>query len=243
MKYNQKSWLLLPMRCLLFLTAFFFCSIVTQRKLTEITHWWTLLASAANIVTIIILWMICKRRGISYCELIHYGRKQGNLFRGFLFIVIMLLMGMAGMYAAGGLCYGEFPYLAPMMTAPVPLYPALLNILVLPITTTIAEDGLYLGYGVNSFSSKWAAVLVPAFFYALQHSFIPTILDTRFILYRFLSFFPLTIWICYQYYKKKPVSYIMAGHWILNLATTIQIAIMSLFAITNLSGYEEVFTP
>ena len=132
------------------------------------------------------------------------------------------------MYAAGGLCYGKFPYLAPMMTAPVPLYPALLNILVLPITTTIAEDGLYLGYGVSSFSSKWAAVLVPAFFYALQHSFIPTILDTRFILYRFLSFFPLTIWICYQYYKKKPVSYIMAGHWILNLATTIQIAIMSL---------------
>ena len=228
MKYNQKSWLLLPMRCLLFLGSFFFCSIVTQRKLTEITHWWTLLASAANIVTIIILWMICKRRGISYRELIHYERKQGNLFRGFLFIVIMLLMGMAGMYAAGGLCYGKFPYLAPMMTAPVPLYPALLNILVLPITTTIAEDGLYLGYGVNSFSSKWAAVLVPAFFYALQHSFIPTILDTRFILYRFLSFFPLTIWICYQYYKKKPVSYIMAGPWILNLATTIQIAIMSL---------------
>ena len=89
MKYNQKSWLLLPMRCLLFLGSFFFCSIVTQRKLTEITHWWTLLASAANIVTIIILWMICKRRGISYRELIHYERKQGNLFRGFLFIVII----------------------------------------------------------------------------------------------------------------------------------------------------------
>lgn len=230
MKCNHKKWLFLPMRCFLFLTAFSFCSIITRRKLTEITHWWTILASAANIVTIIVLWMICKRQGITYCEMIHYNynRKQGNIFRGFVFIVIMISMGMAGMYAAGVLCYGRFPYLAPMMTEPAPLYPALLNILVLPITTTIAEDGLYLGYGVNNFSSRWTAVLVPAFFYALQHSFIPTLLDVRFIVYRFLSFFPLTIWICYQYYKGKPVSYIMTGHWILNLATTIQIAIMSL---------------
>ncbi len=43
----------------------------------------------------------------------------------------------------------------------------------LPLTTTIAEDGVYWGYGVNSFLSKWA------------------------------------------------------GHWFLNLAATIQIAIMS----------------
>ncbi|MDE7275489.1 MAG: hypothetical protein K2N98_01330, partial [Lachnospiraceae bacterium] len=72
-----------------------------------------------------------------------------------------------------------------------------------------------------------AAVFIPAFFYALQHSFIPMIFDMRFMTYRFLSFFPLTIWICFQYRKKGTVSYIMAGHWVLNLATTIQIAIMS----------------
>lgn len=52
----------------------------------------------------------------------------------------MLLLGMAGMYLAEGFRYGEFPYLAPMMIAPIPPYLAILNLFVLPITTTVAED-------------------------------------------------------------------------------------------------------
>lgn len=227
MKYDSKKWFILPMRCFLFIAAFSFCSLITHQDLTEITHWWTMLAAVVNIVTIAVLWFVCKRGNTTYLEMIHYEKSPKSIFKGFLFIVIMLLIGMGGMYFAGGLCYGEFPYLAPMMIAPVPPYFALFNIVMLPLTTTIAEDGVYLGYGVNSFTSKWAAVFIPAFFYALQHSFIPMIFDMRFMTYRFLSFFPLTIWICFQYRKKGTVSYIMAGHWVLNLATTIQIAIMS----------------
>ena len=41
------------------------------------------------------------------------------------------------------------------------------------------------------------------FFYAIQHSFIPMLLDGRYIMYRFLSFLPLTLWICYWYYKNR----------------------------------------
>lgn len=227
MKNNQKVWFALPMRCLMFIAAFALCSTTIQRDLTDITHWWTILASIINIITIIVLWIICRRENTTYREMIRYEKKKGTIFNGFLFIVTMLLTGIGGMYLAGALCYGEFPYLAPMMIAPISPYLAILNVFILPITTTIAEDGLYLGYGVNSFSSKWTAIFIPAFFYALQHSFIPTIIDMQFITYRFLSFFPLTIWICFQYYKGSSISYIMAGHWILNVATTIQIVITS----------------
>lgn len=229
MKCNKKIWLVLPMRCLLFFTVFSICSLITRRNLTELTHWWSILASVINVITIVILWFICKSEKKTYRELLHYRKKQGSILKGALFIAIMLLLGIGGMYAAGGLCYGEFPYFAPMLIAPVPPYLAILNIFILPLTTTIAEDGIYLGCGVNSFTSKWAAVLLPAFFYALQHSFIPTIVDVKFITYRFLSFLPLTIWICYRYYKGASISYIMTGHWILNVATTIQIAITSFY--------------
>lgn len=229
MKYNQKIWMVLSMRCLLFIAAFSFCSIITQRNLTGITHWWTVIASGINIVTIVVLWVICKRNNTTYREMIHYEKKQKSILKGFLFIAIMLLLGIGGMYLAGGLCYGEFPYFAPMMIAPIHPYLAVLNIFILPLTTTIAEDGLYLGYGVNNFTSKWAAVFIPAFFYALQHSFIPTIFDMKFITYRFLSFLPLTIWICFQYYRGASISYIMTGHWILNIATTIQIVLTSFY--------------
>lgn len=228
MRYNQKLWFVLSMRCLLFIAIFSLCSIITHRNLTEITHWWTILASVINIVTIIILWIICKRNNTTYREMIHYDKSPKSFFKGFLFIVIMLIIGVGGMYVAGWLCYGEFPYLAPMMIAPVCPFLAILNIFILPLTTTIAEDGVYLGYGVNNFTSKWVAIFIPAFFYALQHSFIPVIFDVKFMAYRFLSFFPLTLWICYQYYKGSSIVYIMTGHWILNIATTIQIVITSL---------------
>lgn len=227
MRNDRKKWLILPMRCLLFIAVFSCCSTIARRDFAEIAHWWTIIASGINIVTIAVLWIICKRGSITYREMIHY-EKGKNIFKGFLFIAVMLLLGIGGMYFAGALCYGQFPYLAPMMIAPVPPYLAVLNIFVLPLTTTLAEDGLYLGYGINGFTSKWAAILIPAFFYALQHSFIPTLFDMQFMIYRFLSFLPLTIWICYQYYRGSSVSYIMAGHWLLNIATAIQIAITSL---------------
>lgn len=228
MKFNKGVWCVLPMRCLLFIIIFLFCSIITHKNLTEIMHWWTTLACVINIITIIVLWMICKRNNKTYLEMIRYRKKSNNFWNGFLFIIIMLVIGMGGMYLGGWLCYSEFPYFAPMMIAPVPLFLAILNVFLLPLTTTIAEDGIYLGYGVNSFTSKWLAIFIPAFFYALQHSFIPMNIDMRFMTYRFLSFFPLTIWICYQYYKGGSITYIMAGHWILNIATTIQIVITSL---------------
>ena len=229
MKNKQKIWLVLSMRCLLFITAFSLCSVITQRRLTEITHWWSILASLINIVTIFVLWVICRRSDKTYREMIHYEKSKESIFHGILFIVIMLMIGMGGMYLAGWLCYGKFPYLAPMMIAPIPPYLAILNIFILPLTTTIAEDGIYLGYGVNGFTSKQAAILIPAFFYAPQHSFIPTLFDMRFMTYRFLSFLPLTIWICFQYHRGRSITYIMAGHWTLNIATTVQIAVTSLF--------------
>lgn len=227
MKSNKKIWLLLPMRCLLFIFAFSFCCVITQKNLTEISHWWTIIASVINIVTIAVLCSICKHNGTTYCEMIRCQKGKRNIFKGFLFIAVMLMTGIGGMYLAGWLCYGRLPYFAPMMIAPIPPYLAILNIFILPVTTAIAEDGIYLGYGVNSFKSKPAAVLIPAFFYALQHSFIPTIFDMKFITYRFLSFLPLTIWICFQYHKRNSISYIMAGHWVLNMATTVQIVITS----------------
>lgn len=152
MKYKQKIRFVLPMRCLLFIVIFSFCSRITQKSVTEITHWWTILASVVNIVTIFVLWIICKHSNTTYQEIIHYGKKQRNRFKGFLFIVIMLLIGIGGMYLAGGICYSEFPYLAPIMIAPISPYLAMLNIFILPLTTTIAEEGVYLGCGVNSFT-------------------------------------------------------------------------------------------
>ena len=134
-------------------------------------------------------------------------------------IFLILLMGMGGMYLAGFLCYGIIPYAAPMMIAPIPLWLAVLNLFVLPVTTALAEDGLYLGCGVGQIKNKYIAILIPAFFFALQHSFIPTLFDARYIAYRFLSFLPLTILLCMHYRKHRNPLPIMVGHAVIDVIT------------------------
>ena len=89
----------------------------------------------------------------------------------------------------------------------------------LPVSTAFAEDGLYLGCGVNEIENKCAGILIPAFFYALQHCFIPTLLDGKYILYRFLSFLPLTIILCWYYQKKRNPVPIMVGHALIDMMT------------------------
>ena len=217
---------LLPFRCVIFMLIFIIASLITGKGLDEISNIWSIVASVVNIVTILLLIILTKKNG-GYAKLIGYekGRTKPKQIVGMIFLVV--LVGMGGMYLAGFICYGVIPYAAPMMIAPIPLWLAIINVFLLPVSTALAEDGLYLGCGVNQIRNKYAAVLVPAFFFALQHSFIPALFDFRYIVYRFLSFLPLTIILCYNYYRKRNPLPIMVGHAVIDVATVVQILMTS----------------
>lgn len=219
---NKYFSFLLPFRCLIFLLIFVTGSVITGRNLDELSNIWSVVASIVNIVTILLLVIITRKNG-SYAKLIRYekGKTSPSQIVGMIFFI--LLLGMGGMFLAGFLCYGVLPYAAPMLIAPIPLWLAIVNVLVLPVTTAFAEDGLYLGCGVNQIKNKYAAVLLPAFFFALQHSFIPTLFDVRYITYRFLSFLPLTILLCLHYRKHRNPLPIMVGHAVIDVFTVLQI--------------------
>ena len=224
---KNRLYLLLPIRSLMFIAVFIIISLMSGEKLEHLFHWWSVIASIINVLVIGILLFLCKKQKITYGKLIQYEKGTCKWYVAFFIVVSMLMVGMGGMYLAGFICYGVFPYLAPMLIAPIPLILAIVNLFLLPITTTLAEDGLYLGLGVNYIKNKWIAIFVPAFFYAIQHSFIPMLLDGRYIMYRFLSFLPLTLWICYWYYKNRNPLPIMIGHGILNVATAVNILVTS----------------
>lgn len=219
---NKYLPFLLPLRCFIFLLIFVIGPILTGKSPDELSNIWSVVASAVNIVTIFLLVFLTRKSG-GYAKLIHYekGKTKPSQIIGMIFVI--LLLGFAGMNLAGFLCYGVIPYAAPMMIAPVPLWVAIANIFVLPVTTAFAEDGLYLGCGVNQIKNKYAAVLVPAFFFALQHSFIPTLFDARYITYRFLSFLPLTLLLCLHYRKRRNPLPIMVGHAVIDVITVLQI--------------------
>ena len=219
---NKKFILLMPLRSILFILVFLTVSAVTGKDLADISNIWSVAASIINIVFVLALALITKKQG-GYLKLINYEKGKTRPKQVFAMIGIILLVGMAGMYLAGWICYGVIPYAAPMMIAPIPVALAVINLIVLPVSTALAEDSLYLGCGVRQFENKFASIIVPAFFFAVQHSFIPTLIDVRYIIYRFISFLPLTVILCMHYHKHKNPLPIMIGHAVIDVATAGQI--------------------
>ena len=218
---------LLPVRSIVFLLTFIVCAWLAGTNLSHIGHWWSMIAVIVNIFTILLLVFAAHKNGQTYWQLINYRKGQTN-WKTILFITLLvLIVGMAGMYLAGFLCYGNMLYAPPVMIAPITKWIAIVNIVLLPVSTTFAEDGLYLGCGVNQLKNKYVAILVSAFFYALQHCFIPTLFDGRYFIYRFLSFLPLTIILCWYYYRKRNPLPVMVGHALIDLATAAQIVATS----------------
>ena len=227
MKENKLPYLL-PIRSIMFLFIFVVGSLITRKGLDEISNWWTIVATIVNIITIVVLVFAAKKNGMTYWELIGYRKGNTKISQVVVVSIIVLVIGTGGMYLAGYLCYGVIPYSSPMMIAPIPKVLAIINFLPLPITTALAEDGLYLGCGVNQIENKMLAIILPAFFYALQHCFIPTLFDAKYILYRLLSFLPLTIILCWYYYKKKNPVPVMIGHALIDMMTVLWVLTTSI---------------
>ena len=223
MNANKNMAFLLPIRCMIFALIFVIGAIFTKQKVEDISNWWSIVASIVNIVIILIMHFFTKKNKSSFWELINFQKGKTKAKQIIEISVLILAIGMTGMYMAGYLCYGIIPYAAPMMIAPIPVWLAVINIAILPISTAFAEDGLYLGCGVNQIQNKILAITIPAFFFALQHSFIPTLFDLKYIIYRFISFLPLTLILCWYYYKKRNPLPIMVGHAIIDMATVLQI--------------------
>ena len=179
MKNKKILSALLPLRCAIFILVFVLGAKLVNKELDEISNWWSIVASVVNIVTIALLCFVTKKKGTNYSGLINLKKRNTSVKLVCLISLLIISVGMLGMYLAGFICYGVIPYAAPMMIAPIPLWAAIINTVVLPLSTVFAEDGLYLGCGVNQIKNKYAAIIIPALFFALQHSFIPTLFDVK----------------------------------------------------------------
>lgn len=226
---SPKLYFLLPLRCIIFPLIFIIGSAVTGRELESIMNWWSVAACLVNILTIALIFLLLKRERRGFRELLHLKKEKRSVGNTLLAALVLSMAGMGGMYLSGLIFYGSvMPEMSLRITSPLPVALAAAVMLLLPATISLAEDGLYLGCGTGCIKNRYAAVAVPAFFYALQHCFIPTLFDARYILYRFLSFLPLTVVFCIWFSKKKDTLPIIISHTLLDTATASMILMMSL---------------
>ena len=220
----------LPVRSVAFPLVFVACAGILGKTLSEVGGLWSIVALILNVLTILLLVFLAKRNGLSYWQLINYqkGKTTWKQIVGVTFLI--LVVGMSGSYLAGFLCYRNCMYVPPVLLTPIPKVLAIINLVLLPLTTVLAEDGLYLGCGVNQIQNKHVAILVPAFFYALQHCFIPIMPDGKYLVYRFIAILPFTLFVCWYYYRKRNPLPVMIGHFLANLPAVIQVAMVSFMA-------------
>ena len=215
MKKN-KLLMSLPIRTVLFILIFLITSLVTKKSVEEISVYWTIVVIVCNFITIFTLYRICEKRDLSYLQLIGYkeSKKKSILFVG----IAVTLIGIAGAYLSGLLFYKTIPYTPDVMIKKLPIIIVIIDLFLLPITSTIAEEGLYMGVGINLLNMMYLTI----FFYLLQHCFFPLIIDVKYMIYRFVSFIPVIVFMCSYYKKKKEIVPIMFGHFLINFITIIQ---------------------
>ena len=227
---------LMPLRSVIFIAVFIVISMIAGKGLSDISNTWSVVASAVNIITVAALILLTKNDG-GLKKLINYEKGKTTPKQVVGMSVLIICLGMGGMYLAGFLCYGIIPYAPPMMIAPIPVPLAVINLILLPVSTALAENSIYLGCGVNTIKNRYLSVILPSFFFAVQHSFIPTLPDVRYMIYRFLSFLPLTILLCIIYRKNRNPLPIMIGHAFIDLLTAGQI-----LATSAIPGFYDMMT-
>ena len=226
---KSAPFLLPVLRSILFVIAGQIFAAATNQSFAQASRWWSVICVVCNAITIIILMLVFKSEGITYKIAIGCKHGKNSLKRILLIVVIMILLGIGGMYGFGFLIYGHVPV---TMIQPIPVWFAIINVLLLPVTVVFAELPLYLGYSLNRIeeitNNKTFSLLYTMFFYALQHSFIPLLFDIKHMVFRFLAFLPLMIVLGIVYTKKRELTPFMIGHAILDFATTIQILATSI---------------
>ncbi len=223
-------YLLPGVRAVLFVAVGMIFVLVTKLSYEEASRWWSIICIFVNLLTIIILLIVCAREGVTYKSLLMSRNDKLWVKYTLLIILLMMIIGIGSMNGFGLLIYGYIPV---VMIQPIPLVFAFINIILLPLTVVFAEFPLYFGYSLNRIdkmtNNKWLAIGYPMFFYGIQHSFIPLIFQWDHMLFRFLSFIPLLIVVGLLYYRNRRLIPLMIGHGFLDFATAVQILIVSLF--------------
>ena len=78
MEKENNLQILLPVRIAMFAVIFSGASIFMNKSLAELSSWWSIIASAVNIVTIFLIVLVAKNSGFTYWKVINYDRTCCN---------------------------------------------------------------------------------------------------------------------------------------------------------------------
>jgi uncharacterized protein len=184
--------------------------------------WWTVYGTLVDLGCLALMAVYTRREGLRLRDLI--GRVRLRWGRD-------VFLG-AGIFL---LAFPFFILAAPLVTrlvygsTPIPNFDGLAAGRVLPLWGVIytfaiwlpiwspTEEMTYQGYALPRlevlFNSRWKAIALVSFWWALQHPFLPFVLDWKFVVWRFLMFLPSMIVLTLLYLKVRRLPPFFPAHW------------------------------
>ena len=154
-----------------------------------------------------------------------------------------LLLTLAVTVIGGALAVGGTIALAPvffadpraadaMLFQPLPMWAAVLAVVVFPISVALTELPVFFGYAqprvANLTRSASAGVLVAALLLSLQHTTLPLIFDAAFLGWRALMFLGFALVLSWVLWKRpRLLPYLIVVHFFLDLQAAVSILLAS----------------
>lgn len=172
-------------------------------------------------MTFFIFSKIVKSEGIKFIDLINYQRNRLGkdiLYSGIV-LIVSLVVGVGGLYAGSYIFLGSTP--PDTMFQALPLWAAILSLILLPLTNSFMETTTYMGYALTRIEkltkNKKLALSASALALAFQHTMFPLVFDINFLIWRLVSFIPLAFVIGIFYLKRRSLVPIIIAHFFMDL--------------------------
>ena len=182
--------------------------------------WWTVYGTLVDIGCLLLMARFMRGEGIGFRDLIGKIRWGRDLLVGVGWFFLVFPFFWFGASFGSKLVWG---------TTQPDLYPGLLAMRVLPLWAVIysvsvwwiiwspTEEMTYQAYvlpRIRALSGRWwITIPLVAFWWALQHSFFPLILDWHYVAWRFLAFLPGVIVFTLIYARTRRLPPLILAHW------------------------------
>jgi hypothetical protein len=192
--------------------------------------WWTVYGTLVDVGCLALMLKFTRSEGIRLRDLIGQLRLRWghDLLLGMgCFIAFLVCFTFPGLLA-GKLVFGSaHPAMYPGMLAErtLPSWAVIYSFCIWWLIWSPTEEMTYNGYALPRIHAltgrKSVAVLLVGFCWALQHCFLPFILDWRYVVWRFLFFLPGVLVASLIYLRIRRLSPLILAHWPMDLMAAI----------------------
>ena len=187
--------------------------------------WLPVYGTLIDLGCLTLLWRLTRREGIRLFDLVGFERNRlgRDAVLGLALIPVSLVFIYGGTIAAGWLLYGAPA--PPFLFGALPWPAALYGVLVFPFIWGLTEQMTYNGYLLPRFQvlsgSTGLTIVLVAFAWSLQHAFMPTTFDPKYMAFRFLSSVPYSVFLTVLYLRLRRLVPLAIVHALLDGASVV----------------------